>query len=136
MLQVDGRAPDPRVAVHRIADDDVEARTIVETADLVIAALGYRPRALSLLEADGTPVALAAHAGRAMVDRYCRILDAHDQPIPGAFGIGLAAGFVPWGRMGGEASFRGQANGLWQWQNDVGQMIVDQVLGERQRAVA
>jgi hypothetical protein len=38
--------------------------------------------------------------------------------------------------MGGEASFRGQANGLWQWQNDVGQMIVDQVLGERQRAVA
>jgi len=71
-----------------------------------------------------------------MVDRYCRILDAHDQPIPSAFGIGLAAGFVPWGRMGGEASFRGQANGLWQWQNDVGQMIVDQVLGERQRAVA
>jgi dTDP-4-amino-4,6-dideoxygalactose transaminase len=136
MLQVDGRAPDPRVAVHRIADDDVEAHAIIETADLVIAALGYRPRALSLLEADGTPVVLAAHAGRPMVDRYCRILDADDQPLPGAFGIGLAAGFVPWGRMGGEASFRGQANGLWQWQNDVGQMIVDQVLGERQRAVA
>lgn len=136
MLQVDGRVPDPRVAKHRIVDDDVEARTIVETADLVIAALGYRPRALSLLDTDGTPVALAAHAGRPMVDRYCRILDAYDQPIPGAFGIGLAAGFVPWGRMGGEASFRGQANGLWQWQNDVGQMIVDQVLGERQRAVA
>jgi dTDP-4-amino-4,6-dideoxygalactose transaminase len=136
MLQVDGRAPDPRVAIHRIADDDVDARAIVEKADLVIAALGYRPRALSLLDADGTPVALAAHAGRPMVDRYCRILDAHDQPVPGAFGIGLAAGFVPWGRMGGEASFRGQANGLWQWQNDVGQMIVDQVLGERQKAVA
>ena len=136
MLQVDGRVPDPRVAIHRIAEDDVEARTIVEAADLVIAALGYRPRALSLLEADGTPVALAAHAGRPMVDRYCRVLDAHDQPIPGAFGIGLAAGFVPWGSMGGEPSFRGQANGLWQWQNDVGQMIVDQVLGERQRAVA
>ncbi|WP_296614957.1 DegT/DnrJ/EryC1/StrS family aminotransferase [Sphingomonas sp.] len=136
MLQVDGRAPDPRVAVHRITDDDGEARAIVEDADLVIAALGYRPRALSLLEADGTPLSLAAHAGRPMVDRYCRILDAHDRPIPGAFGIGLAAGFVPWGRMGGEASFRGQANGLWQWQNDVGQMIVDQVLGEQQRAVA
>ena len=58
------------------------------------------------------------------------------RPIPGAFGIGLAAGFVPWGRLGGEASFRGQANGLWLWQNDVGQMIVDQVLGEAARAVA
>lgn len=136
MLEVDGRVPDPRVAVHRIADDDCAARAIVERADLVIAALGYRPRALPVFDVDGAPIALAAHAGRPMVDRYCRLLDAHDQPIPGAFGLGLAAGFVPWGRMGGEASFRGQANGLWQWQNDVGQMIVDQVLGERQRAVA
>ncbi len=49
----------------------------------------------------------------------------------GAYGIGLSAGFVPWGRLGGEASFRGQANGLWLWQNDVGQMIVDQVLNRR-----
>ncbi|MDB5680460.1 MAG: aminotransferase DegT, partial [Sphingomonas bacterium] len=76
------------------------------------------------------------HDGRPMVDWHCRVLDAQDRPIPGVFGIGLAAGFVPWGRLGGEASFRGQANGLWLWQNDVGQMIVDQVLGERERAVA
>lgn len=136
MLQVDGRAPDPRVAARQIGDDEAETRAIVEGADLVIAALGYRPRALSLHDVDGTPIALAAHAGRPMVDRHCRVLDAQDGPIPGAFGIGLAAGFVPWGAMGGEPSFRGQANGLWQWQNDVGQMIVDQVLGQRQRAVA
>jgi hypothetical protein len=38
--------------------------------------------------------------------------------------------------MGGEASFRGQANGLWQWQNPVGQMIIDQILGERAQAAA
>ena len=34
------------------------------------------------------------------------------------------------------ASFRGQANGLWLWQNDVGQMIVDQLLEPEARAVA
>ena len=71
-----------------------------------------------------------------MVDRHCRILDASGAAIPGLFGIGLAAGFVPWGRLGGEASFRGQANGLWLWQNDVGQMIVDQLLEPEARAVA
>jgi len=136
MLEIDGRVPDPRVAVRRIDEDAAESRAIVEQADLVIAALGYRPRALSLFEADGAPIALAAAAGRAMVDRHCRVLDAQDRPIPGAFGIGLAAGFVPWGTMGGETSFRGQANGLWQWQNDVGRMIVDQVLGERKRVAA
>jgi dTDP-4-amino-4,6-dideoxygalactose transaminase len=136
MLQVDGRAPDPRVASHLIGDDEEAARRMIEEADLVIGALGYRPHALPLFDAGGREIALAAHDGRPMVDRHCRVLDTHDRPIPGVFGIGLAAGFVPWGRLGGEASFRGQANGLWQWQNDVGQMIVDQVLGERERAVA
>jgi hypothetical protein len=43
---------------------------------------------------------------------------------------------VPWGRLGGEASFSGQANGLWLWQNDVGTMIVDQLLAGELRAAA
>ena len=130
MLALGGRTPDPRVTSHRIGGDgDTEARRIVAAADLVVGALGYRPRAVPLLGIDGTRLALAHHEGRPMVDRHCRILDAADQPVPGAYGIGLSAGFVPWGKLGGEASFRGQANGLWLWQNDVGQMIVDQLLG-------
>ena len=35
-----------------------------------------------------------------------------------------------------EASFVGQANGLWLWQNDIGQMIVDQLLDAQAQAVA
>ena len=139
MLGVDGRAPDPRVALHRIAgDDDEAARKLLRDADLVIAAMGYRPVALPLAGVDGSPLALAAHAGRPMVDPHCRVLDGGDAPIDGLYGIGLAAGFVPWGRLGGEASFSGQANGLWLWQNDVGLMIVDQVLAaaDDQRSAA
>ncbi len=133
MLALGGRTPDPRVASHRIGgDEDAEARRIIADADLVVGALGYRPRAVPLLGMDGQPLALAHHDGRPMVDRHCRILDAQDLPVPGAYGIGLSAGFVPWGKLGGEASFRGQANGLWLWQNDVGQMIVDQLLGLEQ----
>lgn len=71
-----------------------------------------------------------------MVDRHCRVLDAHGAPIAGLFGIGLAAGFVPWGPLGGEPSFRGQANGLWLWQNDVGMMIVDRLLDTAANAKA
>ena len=135
MLGVDGRTPDPRVATHRIEGDDLAARAILRDADLVIAALGYRPFALPLADAEG-PIALAAHRGAAMVDRHCRIVADDGRPVPGVFGIGLAAGFVPWGAMGGEKSFVGQANGLWQWQNDVGLMIVDQLLDAEARAAA
>ncbi len=136
-LRVDGRTPDPRLTTHRVTgDDDPVARAYLAGADLVIAALGYRPRALAVHDGEGRPVDLAAQHGRAMVDRHCRVVDASGAAIPGLYGIGLAAGFVPWGKLGGEASFSGQANGLWQWQNDVGAMIVDQVLGDAARAVA
>ncbi len=138
MLEVDGRVPDPRVVRHQIAGDDEAARDIVRDADLVVAALGYRPHALPLFDADGRPLALATDSGAEMVDPHCRVRDAKGAPVPGVYGIGLAAGFVPWGKLGGEASFRGQANGLWLWQNDVGQMIVDQLLdnAEAKRAAA
>lgn len=137
MLEIDGRMPDPRVAIHQVTgDDDMTARAHLADADLVIAALGYRPRALPVSDASGAPIALSAHDDAPMVDRHCRICDANGDPIAGLFGIGLAAGFVPWGALGGEASFRGQANGLWQWQNDVGLMIVNQVLDTSERAVA
>jgi len=137
MLGIDGRAPDPRVALHRITgNEDAEARAIVRDADLVVAALGYRPIGLPLSGIDGRPLALAADEGAPMVDRHCRVVGADGQPVPDAYGIGLAAGFVPWGALGGEASFVGQANGLWLWQNDVGLMIVDQVLAQAARAAA
>jgi dTDP-4-amino-4,6-dideoxygalactose transaminase len=136
MLGIDGRAPDPRVALHRIEGDDARARNILRDADLVIAALGYRPHALPVLDAAGSAIALAAHGGAPMVDRHCRVVDGAGAAIPGLYGIGLAAGFVPWGALGGEASFSGQANGLWLWQNDVGMMIIDQVLAQEARAAA
>ena len=136
MLGVDGRAPDPRVATHRITgDDDSSARDLLAGADLVIAALGYRPHALPLAGPTGR-LPLAADRNAPMVDRHCRVLAQDGTPLPGVYGIGLAAGFVPWGRLGGEASFAGQANGLWLWQNDVGGMILDQLLGQEARAAA
>jgi len=137
MLGIDGRVPDPRVALHRITgDDDAVARAAIAEADLVIAALGYRPIAMPIADRDGAPVPLAAHDGKPMVDRHCRIVDDQGAPIPGLYGLGLAAGFVPWGALGGESSFSGQANGLWLWQNDVGLMIIDQVMASKALAAA
>ena len=131
-LAIGGRAPDPRLALFRIDRHDAgQARALIGGVDLVIGATGYRPRALPLFDADGAPIVLACDGSGPLVDRRCRVLAADGSVVAGAFGIGLAAGFVPWGALGGEPSFRGNANGLWLWQNDVGQIIVDQVL-ERQ----
>lgn len=139
MLGIGGRAPDPRMGLRQIGTiDDATIRDEIAAADVVIGALGYRPRALPLYAADGTRIALAADApGRPrLVDQQCRVIDRDGRPVPGVFGIGLASGHVPEGALGGEASFSGKANGLWLWQNDIGQMIVAQLLDEPERRVA
>ena len=138
MLGIGGREPDPRLALHAIShdNDDAAARAIISEADLVIGATGYRPHAFNLLAADGTPIRLACRAEEQgpLVDDQCRVIDATHQPVPGAYGIGFAAGIRTTGALGGEPSFTGQSNGLWLWQNAIGQRIVDQLLATAQTA--
>lgn len=137
MLAVGGRVPDPRVALHAIDRmSDAAIRALLDEADVVIAATGYRPHAFPLFDEQDQPIRLRSDEGGALVDRHCRMIRADGQPVPDAYAIGLAAGFVPSGPLGGEASFRGQANGLWLWQNDIGRMIVDQVMRAAQEAAA
>jgi hypothetical protein len=127
---IGGRAPEPRLRLHRLQpDDDAKARRLIDEADIVIAALGYRPRGLPLHDRGGNQITLLSHTGpqMPMVDGKCRVVNAQGLPLPGLFAIGLAAGFVPHGPLGGEPSFRGQANGLWLWQHDVGLLIADAV---------
>jgi dTDP-4-amino-4,6-dideoxygalactose transaminase len=138
-LSIGGRVPDPRLRLFQLgAEDTTEARALLEGADLVIGATGYRPRALDLFDASGAPIVLACDADvpGPLVDRHCRVMAADGTPVENAYAIGLAAGFIPWGPLGGEPSFRGKANGLWLWQNDVGQLIVDQVLDTSRQAAA
>ncbi len=129
---IGGRPAEERLALHQLLPNDADAVAIMDRADLVIAALGYRPQALPVFENDGAPIALHTQTGPSapMVDEFCRVIDAQGRPIPGLLGIGLAAGFVPRGKLGGEPSFSGQANGLWLWQNDVGMLIVEAVIDE------
>jgi hypothetical protein len=127
---IGGRPPEPRLQLHRLGVDDAASLAVLDNADVVIAALGYRPRALPVFDETGERVTLHSETSpqARLVDNVCRVMDAGGNPLPHLFAIGLAAGFVPYGKLGGEKSFRGQANGLWLWQNDVGAMIADAIL--------
>ncbi|MCB8877706.1 FAD-dependent oxidoreductase [Acidisoma silvae] len=127
---IGGRPVEARLRLQQIGADERHAAQIMDDADIVIAAMGYRPRGLPFFDEVGVPITLHSQLGpqHPMVDSACRVMDSEGQAIPNVFGIGLAAGFVPRGSLGGEASFRGQANGLWLWQHDVGTLIVNAVL--------
>jgi hypothetical protein len=128
-----GRPPEPRLQLHRLDRDNTATLALLDQADVIVTCFGYRPRALPVLDQQGNRVVLHSETSphAPLVDGACRVMDALGTPLPKLYGMGLAAGFVPHGKLGGERSFRGQANGLWLWQSDVGAMIVDAVLSPR-----
>ena len=127
-LRIGDAVPDPRLRLHRL-HDAADTVAVLDQADLVVSAVGYRPRALPVLDLQGHPVGLRAHQpGGALVGPRCGVLDEEGEEIEGLLGIGLAAGFRPGVAMGGEPSFAGQVNGLWLWQNDVGALVVSRML--------
>ncbi len=93
----------------------------LDTADLIVAALGYRLAMPPVFDPSGRMAALAK-TGPA-VDHEARLLTATGQPLPNVFGIGLGSSFRPWGAMAGERSFRGQQNSAWLYQHGLGEMI-------------
>jgi hypothetical protein len=98
-----------------------ELKGLLDNADLIVPALGYRLAAIPIYDADGRPVRLASTGPAVRAD--ARLLAADGTPVPGVFGVGLGSGFVPWGAMAGEASFAGQQNSLWLYQNGLGELI-------------
>jgi hypothetical protein len=107
-----------------------EANDILRRADLIVAALGYRPRALPLFDHSGEPLYLLSDTKvGTLVDKRSRVLDSTGRPIPGVFAMGLAAGY-PLAVTHGEPSFTDQANGLALWQSDIGEDLVSQLLDQ------
>jgi len=127
---IGGRPREERLRLHQIeAGADHAAAGILDDADVVIAALGYRPRALPLLTSSGSRIELFGDdsGARPLVDSNCRVLDRRGAPIEGLLGIGLGSGFFSRELVGGELSFSGQTNSLWQWQNAIGALIARQI---------
>jgi hypothetical protein len=127
---IGGRQPEKRLRLYRVdAGHDRAAREILDDADVIIAALGYRPQAIPLLSDSGRRLALFADdtGARPLVDDQCRVLDRSGVPIEGLLGIGLGSGFFSRELVGGELSFSGQTNSLWQWQNAIGALVVRQI---------
>ncbi len=133
---INGRELEKRVRLVKlqsdgnVGNDQAQVKQLLDEAALVVPAFGYRPIAIDMRDAADNPIELMClGAGTPpLVDGQCRMLDASGSPIPNVFGIGLASGFVPSGKLGGEPSFRGQTNGLWLYQNGVGEIILDQIL--------
>ena len=98
-------------------------RSLLDDATLIVPAFGYRAATVPVYDVDGTRIRLRADLGRPAVGRDARVLTESGSAIDNLFGIGLGTGYRPWGHMGGEPAFDGQANSLWLYQNHIGEIV-------------
>jgi len=117
-----GVEPDNRAVVRPLGDvPRADLIALLDDADLIVSAFGYRLATIPVFDKDGYALPLA-RTGPA-VGRDARLLDAYGRAVPGLLGVGLGSGFTPWGGMSGEASFTGQQNSLWLYQHGLGELI-------------
>lgn len=128
ILGLGGEPTERRVRIRQLdAAAEGELRASLRHADMVLPCFGYKPHGISFVDEARPQRKLSAGDSfeRPRVDGSLRILDHLGEPIAGAYGIGLATGFVPRGpNLGGEPSFRGQTNGIWLYQHDLGHMLL------------
>lgn len=125
-----GTVPEPRIHMLSLADPALsvaQLRGLFDEAALIVTAVGYRLRTMPVFDSDGRPMDLAADHGQRAVERDCRLRLTDGGSLPNVFAMGLGSGYLPWGRMGGEAGFDGQQNSLWLYQNDIGAVVYEEV---------
>lgn len=121
-----GTVLEKRVAMIPLCEpalSPIALRRYLDDAALIVTAFGYRARTVPIFDARGRRITLNADRGKQAVGPDARLLDASGQPLANLFGIGLGTGYRPLASMGGEASFCGQLNSLWLYQNDVGRVV-------------
>lgn len=125
-----GTVREKRVVMRPLRDpalSPMALRRHLDDAALIVTAFGYRARTVPIFDVRGRPITLNADQGGQAVGPDGRLLNGRGQPLANLFGIGLGTGYRPLASMGGEASFTGQLNSLWLYQNDIGRVVYEGV---------
>jgi hypothetical protein len=119
-----GTLPEARVVaipVHQFSATELRAE--IERAAFVVPCFGYCSAMVPVFDVHGEQQSLNAEVGGVAVDEDSRLLLQDGSSLPNLFAIGLGTGYRLPASMGGEPNFDGQANSLWLYQNDIGEVI-------------
>ncbi|MFD5417091.1 FrbG [Streptomyces sp. NPDC127069] len=130
-LGLPGAGPAP-VRLLRAGDpEDTEAaRKALAEADVIVMANGFEADLPPLGHADGTPLTPATGPTGTVVTDRGHLVDAEGTAHPRLLAYGLGAGLAPSADIGGEPSYTRRADGVWLYQHDIGEIVLDDLLHE------
>ncbi|RPF29770.1 hypothetical protein EDD96_6313 [Streptomyces sp. Ag109_G2-6] len=130
-LGLPGAAPAP-VRLLRAGDpqDTEAAHKALAEADVIVMANGFEADLPPLGHADGTPLVPATGPTGTLVTDRGHLVDVHGTAHPRLLAYGLGAGLAPSADIGGEPSYTRRADGVWLYQHDIGEIVLDDLMHE------
>ena len=103
---------------------------IYSESDFIIEATGYNYNIPKFEDAGGIEIQFKGVKTNHWVDSKCRLVLEDDSTLKNAFAVGMASGYIPSGKLGGEKNFKGQTNGIWYYQNLIADIVINQLQHE------
>ena len=127
----DGRAAGPVRAISLIDEEGARATAAeaLDRAGAVIAAVGYEANLPAITWPDRRPIRLATTESGLQVTEQARLVSAEGTELPQLLAFGLGAGQKATGMLAGEPSYTGRLDAVRLYQNEVGGIVLDSLLG-------
>ena len=114
-----------------------EIEKILSSSSKIIVATGYAANVPKIFDHRGEKISLKTQNGQLIVNENGQcLLEADGSCIPQLYAFGLGSGLFVNTDVGGEKSFKGRADGVWLYQNDVGNVVLNSAHGVRVRSAS
>jgi hypothetical protein len=126
-----GRADGPVRAISLIDEEGTRATAAeaLDRAGAVVAAVGYEANLPRITWPDRRPIRLATNESGLQVTEQARLMSAEGMELPQLLAFGLGAGQKAVGILAGEPSYTGRLDAVRLYQNEVGGIVLDSLLG-------
>jgi hypothetical protein len=127
----EGRKASPVRAISLVEEEGARATAAeaLDRAGAVIAAVGYEANLPAITWPDRRPIRLATTESGLQVTEQARLVSAGGTELPQLLAFGLGAGQNATGILAGEPSYTGRLDAVRLYQNEVGGVVLDSLLG-------
>lgn len=126
-----GKIFDNEVKINLIEINEENTKKIHQCFDeshKIVTCFGYEPNLPTFLNKNGKEFNLKMRALGVFVDPNGRVYMENGELLKGFYAFGIGSGLSRSKEIGGERSFQGRVDGVWLYQNDIGERVLNDVL--------
>jgi hypothetical protein len=101
------------------------SKKLINSSELIINATGYNSKSIEVIDANGMEIKFAKRGGSILTNYTCNPIINNGEVLPNFYTYGLGAGLTTGDGNGGEQDYAGRIDGVWVYQHEVSNRIVD-----------